>query len=45
MEYFRQKDRLVVGGNMTESPGTINCNIVVLCETVRVALTLEVFND
>ena len=45
MEYLRQKDRLVAGGHMMESPVTISYVSVVSRETVRIALTLAALND
>ena len=45
MEYLRQKDRLVAGGHMMESPVTISYVSVVSRETVRIAMTLAALND
>ena len=45
VEYFRRKSRLVAGVHMTDSPSTITYVIIVLRETVRIALTLSALNE
>ena len=44
MEDFRQKSRLVAGGNTTKPPETITYASVVSRETFRIALMLEALN-
>ena len=44
MEDFRQKARLVAGGNTTKTPGCTTYASVVSCETVRLALMLASLN-
>jgi hypothetical protein len=45
MEDFRCKARLVAVGHKTDVPATITYASLVLCETVRIALTLAALND
>ena len=45
MENFRQKARLVAGGNLTKSPAVVTYGSVVSPETVRIALTITALND
>ena len=44
MEYFRRKSRVVAGGHMTDTPAAITYAIVVLRESVRLALMLAALN-
>ena len=41
---FRTKDRLVVEGHTTKSPSSITFLLVVSRDSVRIALTITVFN-
>ncbi len=45
MEDFRQKGRLVAGGNLTKAPATITYASVVSRGTVHLALTFASLND
>ncbi|KAI2500399.1 Reverse transcriptase (RNA-dependent DNA polymerase) [Fragilaria crotonensis] len=45
MENFQRKARLVAGGHMTETPGSVTYASVVSRESVRIALTLAALND
>ena len=45
MEYFRHKAGLVTVGHMMEPPATITHDILVLKETVRIAMKLAELND
>ncbi len=44
MEDFRRKAQLVAGGHMTDVPPIVTYASVVLCETVRIALTIAALN-
>ena len=45
MEYFRRKDRLVVGGHVMEPPAIITYASVVSRETMKIDLKLSSLND
>ena len=45
MEDFKRKAQLVVGGHMTNIPGTITYSYVVTRETVCIALTMAALHD
>ena len=45
MENFRQKTRLVAGGNMTKASATVTDVSVVSRETVKIALMIATLND
>ena len=44
-ENFCHKAQLVAGGHMTETPATLTYSSVVLCDSVRIALTVAALND